>query len=76
MWEQSWQPPVLSLEVCSDLAEKSQENIVLKEVDYVIFVVASAYNDEAILPEDQVRSLLSAADLFQMQSIFDACCKS
>ena len=76
MWEQSWQPPVLSLEVCSDLAEKSQENIVLKEVDYVIFVVASAYNDEAILPEDQVRSLLSAADRFQMQSIFDACCKS
>lgn len=78
MWEQSWQPPVLSLEVCSDLAEKSQENIVLKEVDYdtLQFVVASAYNDEAILPEDQVRSLLSAADLFQMQSIFDACCKS
>ena len=58
------------------MAEKSQENIVLKEVDYVIFVVASAYNDEAILPEDQVRSLLSAADRFQMQSIFDACCKS
>jgi len=61
----------------SDLAEKSQENIVLKEVDFdtLQFIVASAYN-EAILPEDQVQSLLSAADPFQMQSIPDACCKS
>jgi len=73
--EQSWQPLVLSLEVYLLLIwlKRAKKNIVLKEVD---FDVASAYSDEAILPEDQVRSLLSAADLFQMQNIFDACYKS
>ena len=61
----------------SDLAEKNKEAILLKEVDYDVleFIVAFAYNDEPVLSNDRVQCLLSAADLFQIQDIFDACSK-
>lgn len=59
----------------SDLAEKNKEAVLLKDVDYDIleFIVAFAYNDKPVLSSDRVECLLSAADLFQIQDIFEAC---
>ena len=61
----------------TNLAEKDQQVVLLKEIDFDILkaVVASTYNAEISIPKDQVKSLLMAADLFQMQHIFDVCCK-
>lgn len=61
----------------TNLAEKDQQVVLLKEINFDTLktVVATAYNAEIFLPKDRVKSLLMAADLFQMQHIFDVCCK-
>ncbi len=61
----------------SDMAEKNQDRILLKEIDFDVlqFIVAFAYNDQAALPNDRVQALLFGADLFQILGIVEACCK-
>ena len=61
----------------SDMAEKNQDRILLKEIDFNVlqFIIAFSYNSQAALPKDRVQALLFGADLFQILDIVEACCK-
>ncbi len=70
--------PYFKAMFASDLVEKSQERIILKEVDFDIlqFIVAFAYNDRAVISKERLQALLFGADLFQISVIIEACCES
>ncbi len=60
-----------------ELSERSQETITLKEVDpsAVKLLISFVYTGTIEVTEDNVQSLLPAANLLQLTEVRDACCE-
>ncbi|XP_059474437.1 kelch-like protein 17 isoform X2 [Neocloeon triangulifer] len=60
-----------------DLAEKSQSEVTLHDVDLAALqlLVDFAYSGHILITEDNVQILLPASSLLQMASVREACCK-
>ena len=60
-----------------ELSERNQEVVILKEVDpsAVELLISFAYTGTIEVTEDNVQSLLPAANLLQLTEVRDACCE-